>query len=68
VVGDDLPRSAKITATTTTTQARPAAATHREPNRERLEGGTDAKLPVRGLAAGFLAVFSEQIAGWDCRR
>lgn len=47
MVGDELPTNAMISTTTTTAKASPAAATHRAPNRERVEGGTGVKLPAR---------------------
>jgi hypothetical protein len=47
VVGDEPSPIAMISTTTTTMKASPATvATHRAPNRERLEGGTDVKLPA----------------------
>lgn len=47
MVGDEPPTNAMTSSTTTTIKASPIPdATHRAPNRERLEGGTDVKLPA----------------------
>jgi hypothetical protein len=45
VVGDELALITMINTTTTTMKATPTAAIHRDPNRERLAGGTVGKLP-----------------------